>query len=84
MKIGVIISRIGGKDGVALETEKWIEVLQHMNHEIFLLSGEFEKNILDESHQEVCKEFSLLIKENWWEQEKAFLNPDEDPTEILD
>ena len=32
MRIGVIIGRIGGVDGVALETEKWIEVMQRMGH----------------------------------------------------
>ena len=84
MRIGIIITRIGGEDGVALETEKWIEVLQFAGHEVFLLSGEFERNILDESHQEVFDSFALLTEENWWEQEKAFFNPDEDPSEILD
>ncbi len=27
MRIGIIIGRIGGVDGVALETEKWIDIL---------------------------------------------------------
>lgn len=43
MKIGIIIGRIGGVDGVALETEKWIEVLHRMGHSIFILSGAFEE-----------------------------------------
>ncbi len=42
MKIGIIIGRIGDVDGVALETEKWIEVLKKMGHEIFILSGQFK------------------------------------------
>ena len=42
MRIGIIIGRIGGVDGVALETEKWIEVLKKLDHEVFIMSGEFE------------------------------------------
>ena len=37
MNVGIIIGRIGDVDGVALETEKWIEVLQKMGHKIFIL-----------------------------------------------
>ena len=42
MNIGIIIGRIGGVDGVALETEKWIDVLKAMGHQVstlFVLSG---------------------------------------------
>ena len=42
MRIGIIIGRIGGVDGVALETMKWIDVLKKMGHKVFLISGEFE------------------------------------------
>ena len=30
MKIGIIIGRIGDVDGAALETEKWIKILNEM------------------------------------------------------
>ena len=36
MKIGIIIGRIGGVDGVALETEKWIMVLERLGHEVYV------------------------------------------------
>ena len=39
MRIGIIVSRIGGEDGVALETQKWMEALKEMGHEIFIASG---------------------------------------------
>ena len=42
MNIGIIIGRIGGVDGVALETEKWIDVLKSMGHTIYTLSGQFQ------------------------------------------
>jgi hypothetical protein len=42
MRIGIIIGRIGGVDGVALETVKWMDVLKKMGHKIFVMSGEFE------------------------------------------
>ena len=42
MKIGIVIGRIGGIDGVALETEKWITVLGRMGHEVEVLTGQLE------------------------------------------
>jgi glycosyltransferase involved in cell wall biosynthesis len=42
MKIGIVIGRIGGVDGVALETEKWMDVLERMGHECHILTGELE------------------------------------------
>ena len=45
MQIGIIIGRIGGVDGVALETEKWIEVLENLGHEIFIITGKVTKDI---------------------------------------
>ncbi len=42
MKIGIVIGRIGGIDGVALETEKWIAVLERMGHEVQVLTGQLE------------------------------------------
>jgi len=45
MKIGVIIGRIGGEDGVALETEKWIAVLRRMGHEVAVLTGLLEGDV---------------------------------------
>jgi len=83
MRVGIIISRIGGGDGVALETEKWIEVLRRMGHEIFLLSGEYERNILDEQHQKICYDFLLLSEENFLEQNQIFFNQDKDINQII-
>ena len=45
MRIGIVIGRIGGVDGVALETEKWISVLGRMGHEIVVLTGQLEGEI---------------------------------------
>ena len=42
MKVGVVIGRIGGEDGVALETEKWIHVLGDLGHEVRVLTGLLE------------------------------------------
>ncbi len=47
MRIGIVIGRIGGIDGVALETEKWIEVLGRLGHEVFVLSGALEGDVAD-------------------------------------
>lgn len=45
MRIGVIIGRIGGIDGVALETEKWITVLERLGHEVHILTGLLEREM---------------------------------------
>ena len=42
MNIGIVIARIGGIDGVALETEKWMEVLERIGHSCRVLTGEIE------------------------------------------
>ena len=61
MKIGIIVSRIGGEDGVALETEKWVEVLKEMGYEVFIASGRFEKDILvKRKYHKRIKNLSLL------------------------
>jgi glycosyltransferase involved in cell wall biosynthesis len=75
MKIGIIIGKIGGLDGVALETEKWIEVLKRMGHEIFLLSGLFERQIIDKEHQMEVPIMSFFSKENKYVQRNSFLRP---------
>lgn len=45
MHIGIVIGRIGGVDGVALETEKWITVLERMGHRVSLLTGQVEGDL---------------------------------------
>lgn len=54
MNIGIIIGRIGGVDGVALETEKWVEVLHRMGHTIHILSGIFEERF-QKGHAEIAR-----------------------------
>jgi len=84
MKIGVIIGRIGGIDGVALETEKWIEVLQRMGHEIFILSGQFEERPMDSRYETLVPEMSFFSPESFWSQKKAFFHPETNPSELID
>ena len=51
MNIGIIIGRIGDVDGVALETEKWIHVLERMGHDVFILSGSFKRQVVAPERQ---------------------------------
>lgn len=77
MNIGIIIGRIGGVDGVALETEKWIEVLTLMGHEIYVISGQFEsKNNNNPETATLVPEMSFFSAENILEQKMAFFNPE--------
>ncbi len=84
MRIGIIIGRIGGIDGVALETEKWIEVLKRLGHEVFVISGEFEFWKMDHQYHYHFPVLSFFSPEVKWEQRKAFYHPDKNVGPILD
>ncbi len=84
MRIGIIIGRIGGVDGVALETEKWIDILKKLGHEVFILSGEFESWKMDRKHHTLFPALSFFSAEAEWEQRKAFFEPDQDPFPLLE
>jgi glycosyltransferase involved in cell wall biosynthesis len=84
MRIGIIIGRIGGVDGVALETEKWIEVLKRMGHEIFILSGQYEERPMNSTCETLVPEMSFFSPESFWSQKKAFFHPETDPAELIE
>ncbi|MEE9365042.1 MAG: glycosyltransferase family 4 protein [Cellulophaga sp.] len=84
MRIGIIIGRIGGVDGVALETIKWIEVLKKMGHEVFTISGEFENIELERPYHFHFPMLSFFSPEAEWEQRKAFFEPDKTPDRLLE
>ena len=39
-RVGFVATRLAGKDGVSLEVEKWVQVLQSMGAECFFFAGE--------------------------------------------
>ena len=85
MNIGIIIGRIGDVDGVSLETQKWIDVLKKMGHETFIISGQFAKNIAENSNGTLVKMLSFFSPECEWEQRRAFFFPrQEDLEELLE
>lgn len=84
MKIGIIIGRIGGVDGVALEAEKWIHVLRRMGHEIFIISGQYQNWQFDPEHNTLVVEMSFFSPESYWGQKKAFFHPDANTSELLE
>ena len=84
MNIGIIIGRIGGVDGVALEAEKWIEVLNKMGHQTFILSGQFEDRKLNPLNERLAPYMSFFTPESVWEQRKAFHNPNGTEEQLLE
>jgi len=84
MKIGVIIGRIGGVDGVALETMKWIEVLKRMGHEVFVMSGEFENWEGIKFKHYRYPVLSFFSPDAEWGQKRAFFQPDDSPEPLLE
>ncbi|MFA8435968.1 MAG: glycosyltransferase [Marinifilaceae bacterium] len=84
MRVGIIIGRIGGVDGVALETEKWVEVLRRMGHEVYIVSGQFEERKMDPNFETLIPEMSFFSPESFWGQKKAFHFPDTNLDELLE
>ena len=76
MRIGIIIGRLGGVDGVALETEKWIEVLKRMGHEVYILSGQFEERKMNYEFETLIPEMSFFSPESYWGHKIAFFHPE--------
>ncbi len=83
MNIGIIIGRIGDVDGVGLETEKWIHVLERMGHGVFVLSGIFKGSVVPLERQTSLPILSFFSPECEWEQNRAFFFPPDDPDELL-
>ncbi len=83
MKIGIIIGRIGGVDGVALETEKWISVLEKMGHQIFILSGEFQNWTINPLRDTLEPTLSFFTTSNQYDQQNSFFNYTELPQELV-
>ncbi len=84
MRIGIIIGRIGGVDGVALETEKWIEVLRRMGHKVFIISGQYQGRKMDPTTETLVPEMSFHSPESFWSQKKAFFFPDTKSDELIE
>ncbi len=84
MRIGIIIGRIGGVDGVALETEKWIQVLHSMGHKVFIISGQFQERPMDPETETLVPEMSFFSPESYWSQKKAFFYPETNPQELIE
>jgi glycosyltransferase involved in cell wall biosynthesis len=84
MNIGIIIGRIGGVDGVALETEKWIDVLKTMGHHVYTLSGQFQERPMDPDTETLVPEMSFFSPESFWSQKKAFFYPETNSQELIE
>jgi len=69
-------------DGVALETEKWIEVLRSMGYTVFTATGQVQGRSPDSGTETVVPEMSFFSPESVWSQKKAFFIPDADPGEL--
>ena len=72
MRIGFVSTRLSGTDGVSLETNKWVNILQGLKHECFCFCGESDwpedrVHIVleaDMRHPEILKIDETLFKDN--------------------
>lgn len=48
--IGFVSTRFQGNDGVSLETEKWLDILQRMNSQCYLFGGDCDEKEIDYSY----------------------------------
>ncbi len=71
-------------DGVALETEKWIDVLKSMGYKIYILSGQFQERQMDPETETLVPEMSFFSPESFWSQKKAFFYPETDAQELIE
>ena len=83
MNIGVIIGRYQDIDGVSLETEKWIQVLERMGHTVHVLAGGYPNYYNSSPHHSTLPSLSFFSPECEWEQKRAFFYPDENPDVLL-
>ena len=81
MRIGIAIGRIGGIDGVGLETEKWIAVLERMGHEVLVLTGELEAPIRNAS---VLPEMAFSHPDCIRDQDDSFFFQEVEETELVE
>jgi glycosyltransferase involved in cell wall biosynthesis len=81
MRIGIVIGRIGGVDGVALETEKWATVLRRLGHEVFILTGELEAEVPGST---VLPALAFSHPATLREQDDAFFVQDAEERELVD
>ncbi len=79
MNVGIVIGRFGGVDGVALETEKWIEVLRRLGHVVHVLAGELEAALPASVLPEIAFSHPATIRE----QADAFFVQDADEAELV-
>ena len=76
----MVIGRIGGVDGVALETEKWATVLRRLGHEVHILTGELEAFVAGST---VLPELAFSHPATVREQDDAFFVQDVDEDELM-
>jgi glycosyltransferase involved in cell wall biosynthesis len=69
---------------VALETEKWIDVLKSMGHQVSILSGQFQERPMDPDTETLVPEMSFFSPESFWSQKKAFFYPETNPEELVE
>ncbi|MFC1679471.1 glycosyltransferase [Elusimicrobiota bacterium] len=81
MHIGIVIARIGGVDGVALETEKWMAVLERMGHRCSILTGQLEADFPGAT---LLPQLSLFHPDCERDQEDAFFGQKADEKTLLD
>ena len=71
MRIGFVSTRLSGTDGVSLEANKWVDVLQGLKHKCFCFCGESDwpeerVHIVPEAHMnhpEILKIDEMLFKD---------------------
>ena len=81
MRIGIVIGRIGGVDGVALEAEKWADVLRRLGHEVHILTGELEAAVAGAT---VLPELAFSHPATVQEQDDAFFVQNADEAELIE
>lgn len=57
-RIALVSGKLGGVDGVSLEVNKWVSVLQAQGHQVFTIAGRYSSPLVEipEERQLLCEE----------------------------
>ncbi|MBT3274761.1 MAG: glycosyltransferase family 4 protein [Spirochaetales bacterium] len=73
-RIGIISGKLGDVDGVSLETDKWIQVLGSLGHEVFTIAGKYNAPLrgVEKERQIVCEEIQFGSPEQIYYEKLVF------------
>lgn len=80
-RIGFVLTRLSGTDGVSLETKKWVNVLEEMGHETFFIAGDLDT---PSERSMAVDEFHFKHPDAYELYDECFRNGENRPREVTE